>query len=269
MPNLKTHTFALSIAALFLIAAAVLVFTLTRSDKPSVNEGLKSLETGYIYPDTGKDAPGDKSAPAYKPPMPDRPSQAQRKKYPLSQLHYLNSCYNRTDCGYSGNDPKQIFLQIGRDVAYELKNLLNKWKSGDTSDFAMSDAAHTFIQIPDKQVQEAALQLFAHLPPGSEHFSALVNAIPLSKDPIIIELIMMELKRYLPLGYSEHIRNVISQTIASAPPLNAQLAAKHAIHFITEDNISYFRDLSESLPPGKVAEQLAISIQQAHRRISK
>ncbi len=166
----------------------------------------------------------------------------------LSQLRFLNSCYNDNDCGYQNQDPRQVDYQIGQEIKDELHNLMAMWKNSEITATELEQAALDSLNNPDGHVQQAALDLLAQLPPSAANFDAIIEITEDNYDAMIVEQLMDELYRYMPQGYGAEIDQTFTNLIITGAPYASQTAAQNIVPFLNPNNIDTYKDTLSKIP---------------------
>ncbi len=174
----------------------------------------------------------------------------------LSQLRFLNSCYNDNDCGYQNQDPRQVDYQIGQEIKDELHNLMAMWKNSEITATELEQAALDSLNNPDGHVQQAALDLLAQLPPSAANFDAIIEITEDNYDAMIVEQLMDELYRYMPQGYGAEIDQTFTNLIITGAPYASQTAAQNIVPFLNPNNIDTYKDTLSKIPAGSKKAKL-------------
>ena len=185
----------------------------------------------------------------------------------LQQLRFIRSCYqsNDVDCNYSNNDPRQTSYLIGQDIKEELAALLQRWKNNEICSAELSQAAIESLSNPDGHVQEAALKILAELPISNDHHNAIVMLVSDSYNTKIIKQAMTEIQRYQDSGTIDQIDQVFIEQLKTGAPYASQEIAKNILPFINQNNIGYYQETLDQLPPqSKKAQLLKSNIEEYH-----
>ncbi len=185
----------------------------------------------------------------------------------LTQLHFLQSCYNEIDCGYPNNDPRQVTYLIGQDIREELLSLLQRWQKNEIDSEELSQAAIESLNNPDGHVQQAAIEIFSELPTSQNHYTLMFKTLSESYNAKIIKQIMQETQRYSEEKTSAQIDQIFIQQLKTGAPYASQEVAKNLLPFINSNNFILYKETLISLPPKSRKSRLLKSTLEEFERL--
>ncbi|MEC7120656.1 MAG: hypothetical protein VXW65_12250 [Pseudomonadota bacterium] len=179
----------------------------------------------------------------------DQLAQDQQRVDTLRQhMHHYASCIENNPCGLPDSDPKAVFFTVSQTLAASLRELALIGARQPELMAATAALAREYLLFPEGYVQEAALQIFAQLPPDPDNAARIRQLLAESFNDGIVAQSLLELQRYPDTAAIAQLTPVLLQGLRSGGFHAADQIARDIAPFLNRDNIGQYEQLLQQMP---------------------
>jgi hypothetical protein len=197
------------------------------------------------------------------------PSNVLEKTNLLTELHSLKDCYRSQSCPFPQTDPRAYDFALGQALKQKIQAAHAQLRGRPEGQETLRKIAKEFVQVDDGYVQEAALDVFASLPPDAENLRAITEALALSDDPSIIEKAMGEFRRYLGRSEEPMVQEFLQKFLQSGSHFASQTTVRLVLPFINQNSFEGYESVFQSLPKStQVSQDLKTVLEEYQNLVS-
>lgn len=188
------------------------------------------------------------------------------KEKSLDEISATQGCYNSENCNFSKADPRAYEIEVSHKLTKQIKDFHKAYKNDPNAKQDLFKLARDNFNNENGFVQEAALDILRDFPNDPETLDTLSDGLKDNPNPLIAELVMPELKKFLGTSLEEQVHKTMDE-MAKGAHFVAQTATENVLDFINPQSYDRYKRLLGQLNPGtKAYKNLNSALREYERR---
>lgn len=183
-----------------------------------------------------------------------------------AEVERLKSCYSSRSCDFPETDPRSYELELGRELSRALRSYLSARRNDADSSSELASVGRDAMLILDAFVQEAALEIFAALPPSPENLQAIIDGLADTPEPRLISKALDEFDRYMGTPLEPDVHRYISGLIGTGAHFAGTTASEKALRYINHRSYRQYEETWKRMDPtSEAARNLGSALREFRR----
>lgn len=166
----------------------------------------------------------------------------------LIDITKTKACYSSHDCPFDQADPRAYDFAVGELLASQIKSTHQKFKNDPNARMSLKSLGIEFFKSENGFVQEAALDILRDFPNDEETFAALNEGLKESYNPLIVEMSLPELEKYMGTQKEDEVHNTLTDLMYGAH-FASQAVTQNILSFINPHSYDHYKTVLAQLNP--------------------
>jgi hypothetical protein len=166
----------------------------------------------------------------------------------MARLKETEACFENDTCKYNRGDPRAYGIEVGKNLAKQLRHLSDRIKFLHINDSEISKLARHFLSYQDGRIKGAALDLLLSQPESEDNMHSILEHVISYHDGLLISQALKGLAGYLNGKNDELIHQALEKALSSGGHFSSQSLALQMRSFVTRESIVRYRRLLARWP---------------------